>query len=94
MRVLKDLTAFSTVTLTVNEIKGYVPPEAPTFGNRIARTWSGTLDSLLVFGQNLVVGIVAVGPWLVVLAVPAVLFIGIIRLLTRRSKDGTIEELT
>jgi len=84
MRVLKDLTAFSTITLTVNEIKGYKPPEAPTFGNRIARAWSGTLDALLITGQNLVVGIVAVGPWLVVLSIPVLLFIGMIRMLVRK----------
>ena len=42
MRVLKDLTGLSTVTLHIDEIKGYEPPEAPTFGNRIARTWTGT----------------------------------------------------
>lgn len=84
MRVLKDLTAFSTVTLTINEIKGYVPAESPTFGNRIARAWSGTMDLMRVTGENLVVGIVAVGPWLVVLAIPVVIFIAIIRLLLRR----------
>jgi hypothetical protein len=84
MRVLKDLTAFSTITLTVNEIKGYKPPEAPTFGNRIARAWSGTLDALLSTGQNLVIGIVAVGPWLVILSIPVILFIGVIRMLVRK----------
>jgi hypothetical protein len=84
MRVLKDLTAFSTITLSVNEIKGYQPPEAPTFGNRIARAWSGTLDALMSTGQNLVIGIVAVGPWLVILSIPFILFIWMIRMLVRK----------
>ena len=81
MRVLKDLTAFSTITLSVNEIKGYQPPEAPTFGNRIARSWSGTLDALMSTGQNLVIGIVAVGPWLVILSIPFILFLWMIRMI-------------
>ena len=84
MRVLKDLTAFSTITLSVNEIKGYQPPEAPTFGNRIARAWSGSLDALLNAGQNLVIGIVAVGPWLVILSIPFILFLWLIRAIVRK----------
>lgn len=84
MRVLKDLTAFSTVTLNVNEIKGYIPPEAPTFGSRIARAWSGTLEAMLLTGQNAVIAAVAVGPWLIVLAIPVLIVIGIIRALFRR----------
>ena len=27
-------------------------PESPTFGERIARAWTGTIDSLTVVGQN------------------------------------------
>lgn len=84
MRVLKDLTSFSTITLSIQEIKGYQPPAAPTFGNRIARTWEGTLTALLETGQNLVLFVVAVGPWLVILSIPVILFIALIRMLIRK----------
>jgi hypothetical protein len=80
MRVLTDLTAFSTITLTVNEIKGYIPPAAPTFGNQIARAWTSTFDALLSTGKSLVIGIVVIGPWLLILSIPVILFTRLFRI--------------
>jgi hypothetical protein len=71
LRRLKDLTALATVVLTMQEIKDYVPPQAPTFGNRIGSTFSDSLEALAAFGRGLVLVIVALTPWLPVLAVVA-----------------------
>ncbi|MEX0702189.1 MAG: DUF4349 domain-containing protein [Planctomycetales bacterium] len=86
MRVLNDLTALSTLTLIVEEIRDYVPPEAATFGTRIARTFDGSLAALVEFAQALVLLLVAIGPWLVVLMVPLLFAIVILRRLLRARK--------
>lgn len=64
LRVLRDQTELTTVTLTVSEIKDYVPPEAPTFATKITRTWA---DSTTLLQRNLgefVLGLVAWAPFL------------------------------
>ncbi len=64
LRFLKDQTDLTTVTVSVSEIKDYVPPEAPTFGTKIQRTWS---DSTTLLQRNLgdfVIGLVAWAPFL------------------------------
>ena len=88
MRVLKDLTSYSTVTINVQEIRGYVPPQAPTFGSRIGRAWTGTLEALLATLQNIVIGIVALAPWLLVLLIPFAIFVKFLRMLFRSKRRG------
>jgi hypothetical protein len=58
----------ATVNITMHESKGYVPPESPSFGKSLARTFWGSLDGLIAFIQTLVLVIVAVAPWLPVIA--------------------------
>jgi len=64
---LADLTALTTVNVTLREIKNYVPPEAPpppTFGSTIKETFNDSLGALVAFGKGVVVVAVAVTPWL------------------------------
>jgi hypothetical protein len=61
-------TAYSTVTVTLHERKGYVPPESPAFSTSIGRTFSNSWDALLRFGKGLVLLGVAITPWLPVIA--------------------------
>jgi hypothetical protein len=68
LQVLADLTTLATVTITANEIKGYVPPLAPTLFTRIARTFNGSLETLMHFGEALLLLTVAVAPWLPLIA--------------------------
>ena len=78
LRYLTDRTEMTTVTITAREERDYVPPKAPTFGSRISGAWSGSLLALRKFGENFVVAIVYLGPWLViggVLFVPPVWWI-------------------
>ena len=88
MRVLKDLTSYSTVTINIQEIRGYVPPQSPTFGSRIGRAWTGTLEALLATLQNIVIGIVALTPWLLVLLIPFAIFVKFLRMLFRSKRVG------
>lgn len=68
LNVLKDLTSLSTVTLSVEEIKDYVPEatEEPGFGTQVARTWSGSIDAVGGFFTRLSLGVVGFVPWLVI----------------------------
>lgn len=70
MRILQDLTALSTVTITVQERRGYVPVERPSFGTEIARAWQGTIAALLATGRGFVLFMVVAAPWLVVCGLP------------------------
>ncbi|MGE5195238.1 MAG: DUF4349 domain-containing protein [Deltaproteobacteria bacterium] len=79
MRVLKDLVALTTVTLHVDEIKGYIPPQAPTFALRVSRAFEGSWNALLAAGEGLVVAGAAIGPWLVAVGVPAFVVVLFVR---------------
>ncbi|MBY0396092.1 MAG: DUF4349 domain-containing protein, partial [Thermoleophilia bacterium] len=71
LRYLANLSALSTVTITVVEVKDYTPPEAPTFATRIRRTFDRSLADLTAFGEGLILSLVAIVPWLPLIAVAA-----------------------
>jgi hypothetical protein len=79
IRVLKDLVSLATVTLHVDEIKGYTPPQAPTFGLRVSRAFEGSWKALVATGEGLVVACVVIGPWLGAIAVPGLTALTFIR---------------
>ena len=54
LRALSNLTSLATVTVTASEIKGYVPPQAPTLATRISRTFAASLETLQQVGEGLV----------------------------------------
>jgi hypothetical protein len=62
------------VTLHIDEIKGYVPPQSPALGARISRAFVGSTDALGKTAETLLIVGVILAPWLalpaVVLAVP------------------------
>lgn len=64
LRLLTDLTTLSTVTVTLEELRDYAPPTAPSFGTRIARTFAASAGSLREFGEGIVLAAVAVALWL------------------------------
>jgi Domain of unknown function (DUF4349) len=90
LKRLKDLSDLSTVTLTVREKKDYVPPESPSFGTSIVRTFQGSLDWLGTFGQWLTLAVVAVLPWLWVLALVVVPSWWLVRRVRRIRNPQTI----
>src|SRR5207248_10681624 len=67
MKYLETRAAFSTVTLTLKEIKDYVPPSAPTFGTRVGRTFGDSWEALVRFGEGVALFAVALVPWLPIL---------------------------
>jgi hypothetical protein len=65
LRVLGDLSAMSTITITVNEVKPFVTPGGTQFSAQIGRTFSDSLAAMRAMGEALVLLLVAVAPWLV-----------------------------
>ena len=72
LRVLANLSSLTTVTVTINEIKDYVPPAPPTFGTQIARSFQASFGGLINFGKGAIIAIAAVFPWFVVIAIIAI----------------------
>src|SRR5262249_30471969 len=68
LNYLARLTALTTVTITVQERKDYVAPTSPSFGTSIGRTFEGSVGALAEFGKAIVIAIVAIVPWLPVMA--------------------------
>ncbi len=68
IRVLANLSALTTITITMREIKDYVPPAPPTFATQIARQFQGSLGVMRDAGRGLVLFGAALLPWLPVLA--------------------------
>jgi hypothetical protein len=83
IRYLANVSALSTVTITVTEIKNYTPPVAPTFAAQIGRTFSASVDNLVNFGRTVVLAVVAIAPWLPVLVVVALLLLWVGRRVKR-----------
>ena len=69
LRMLDNLTTLTTVTLTMQENKNYVPPQAPTFLTNVSSTFTNSLGALVTFAQHSALVLVALTPWLPVFAV-------------------------
>lgn len=86
LRVLENLSSLATVTVNLRERDDYTPaaPVVPDFGTKIGRAWSGSITELQQLGENLVIGAVALAPWLPLILIGAVLGIVLVRFLWRR----------
>jgi hypothetical protein len=69
LRVLADLTSLTTISVTIQEIKNYVPPAPPTFTTEITRTFQTSLGALVNSGKALLLAIIGLLPWLLVFSV-------------------------
>ena len=86
LRLWKNMTDLTTVTVHLHELQKYIPEEKakdrelPTFGMRASKTWESSWEAFLDFCQLVVIVAIAVTPWL---PIPLVFF-GCIWLLARR----------
>lgn len=69
LRVLSNQIDLSTITIFAYERREYIPPTAPTFSERVATAFSTSLRNMQEVGEMLVIAIVALAPWLVLLAI-------------------------
>jgi hypothetical protein len=77
LRLLANVTSLATITLSIQEIKDYVPPQTPSFGQTVRTTFFASVDILAGIGRAAILAAVAVTPWLplaVVLALPVFLY--------------------
>jgi hypothetical protein len=87
------LVEFATLTVTMRDRKGYVPPEGPPFVTTLSRTFHGSIDALVLTGKGLVLVAVALAPWLLVLGVVGgVLWLVLRRALRRRPPPLLVAE--
>jgi len=84
LAVLSNLTSLATVTVSASEIKGYVPPQAPTLGQKVARTFARSVDSLRTLGEAVLLAVVALTPWIPLIIPAAVLILVAVRRAIRR----------
>ncbi len=63
LRVLEDTTSLTTVTIRVEEVKDYVPPQAVTYRTRARRAFEQSLNALIVTGQTTSLLAIALAPW-------------------------------
>jgi hypothetical protein len=73
LNLLANLTALTTVTINAQERKNYVPPAAPTFGNKVRMTFSDSVDALIRSSEAVALFAVRITPWLPLLFVVGVI---------------------
>jgi len=92
IRVINDLTSMTTVTLSVEEVKDYVPEESPTYFTRVRREFSGSINALVSTADAISIFLIVVAPWLGVLLVVIFILWAILRLGRKRRKKDEPEE--
>ncbi len=63
LKMIDNLASLTTINVTMQEIKDYVPPQEPTFGVKIQRTFGNSTDALTEFGKFVVLFLVGLAPW-------------------------------
>ena len=91
LQVLAKLTAMSTLTIILRERGAYQPPEAADFGSTLGRTFSDSWSALVRFGKGLVIVVVALAPWLALLALLGVPSFLIVRRHLRNRAQPVVE---
>ena len=92
-RVLKNQSSYSTLTLNINEVieeTVQVETKKKTFGDEIWEGFIDTLDNLKDGGRNFVIGLVSALPYIVIIALFALIVFlivkGIVRKAVKKSK--------
>lgn len=90
LRLYDNQIDYATIYLNIEEVQEYTPVEEPTFWERITGTFSNSLEGLGDGIVNVVVFVVGNSPYLVVIAVMAlvtVLLVKRIRKVNKKKKD-------
>jgi len=69
LRFLQERSSLATITLECREEQEYQPATAPTFVSRITSAFSGSIKTLQRGAADLIVGIVALAPWMLLIGV-------------------------
>jgi hypothetical protein len=69
LRFLANRAELSTVTITATEWKDYTPPVAMTLQVQVGHTFFGSLNALAAFGRSVLFVLVALVPWIPLIAI-------------------------
>jgi hypothetical protein len=69
LRFLANRADLSTVTITATELKDYTPPQPVTLAAQIHTTFFGSLEALTTLGKSLLLLVIALVPWLPLIAI-------------------------
>jgi hypothetical protein len=58
----------ATVTVKLLDRRDYTPPLLPDFSSTLGRTFQGSIDVMITVGKGIILVLVALAPWLAVLA--------------------------
>lgn len=79
IRFLSNRTDLATVTVTVSEVKEFLPADRTTFSAQIGRTFHESVRLMGDAAKVLVLAMVALAPWLAVAAVPGLILWVVLR---------------
>jgi hypothetical protein len=85
LRLLANLTDLTTVNVQIRERERFIPVEGPkaveeaTFSMRAGKTFADSWGALRDFAQALAIVVVALTPWLPLLAIVTALFVAVYR---------------
>ena len=65
---------YSTVVVSMRDRKDYVPLVVPNFGGSLGRAFQGSIETLVSLGKGIVLTVVALAPWLLLIAVLGIPF--------------------
>ena len=72
LKMLDNLTAMTTVNLSVEEMKYFDPKGAATYRTRLGRAWGNSISSLNTAAQGFSIGAIAALPWIGIFSVPVI----------------------
>jgi hypothetical protein len=68
LRLLANQTALTTITVTLQEVRGFVPARGPSFLAEAGSTFQGSLAAMREVAKGVALTVIALAPWAVVLA--------------------------
>lgn len=71
LRLLANQTALTTITVTMQEVREFVPARGPSFLAEAGSTFQGSVGMMREFAKGLVLVLIALSPWAIVLALLA-----------------------
>ncbi len=84
LRFLSHQSELSTVTVTMEEAKAFVPAGPPSLRTRVGRTFGGSVDALAELGTGLLLFGVAAAPWVLPLGGAGLVGLAVRRRVVRR----------
>lgn len=88
LKLLQNQTTFTTVTVRLRSIERYAPGSEPGFLTRIGRTFRGSAEALVRFGELILLALAALVPWLPLIVVVLLLLAWAGRQVERRRIRG------